>query len=49
MAVRIFVGEHEDVKELAEEYPQEASVIEEMLKAAEEEDDEEESDESADT
>ena len=35
MTVRILVGENEDVKELAEEFPQEASVIEEMLKAAE--------------
>ena len=33
--MRILVGENEDVKELAEEFPQEASVIEEMLKAAE--------------
>jgi len=35
MTVRILVGENEDVQELAEEFPQEASVIEEMLKAAE--------------
>jgi len=35
MTVRILVGENEDVKELAEEFPLEASVIEEMLKAAE--------------
>ncbi len=35
MTVRILVGENEDVKELAEEFPEEASVIEEMLKAAE--------------
>jgi len=35
MTVRILVGENEDVKELAEEFPNEASVIEEMLKAAE--------------
>ena len=35
MTVRILIGENEDVKELAEEFPQEASVIEEMLKAAE--------------
>ena len=40
MAVRIFIGENEDVKELAEEYPKEASVIEEMLKAAEDDDSE---------
>ena len=39
MTVRILVGENEDVKELAEEFPQEASVIEEMLKAAESETD----------
>ena len=41
MTVRILIGENEDVKELAEEYPKEASVIEEMLKAAESEDDQE--------
>jgi len=35
MTVRILVGENEDVKELAEEFPEEASVIEEMLKVAE--------------
>ena len=35
MSVRILVGEKEDVRELAEEFPQEASIIEEMLKAAE--------------
>jgi len=48
MTVRILIGEHEDVKELAEEFPQEASVIEEMLKAAETdmEAEEEEEDES---
>ncbi len=39
MTVRILVGENEDVKELAEEFPEEASVIEEMLKAAETETD----------
>lgn len=36
MTVRIFIGDNEDVKELAEEYPHEASIIEKMLKAAEE-------------
>ena len=41
MTVRIFVGEQEEVKELAEEYPDEASVIEEMLKAAEDDTEEE--------
>ena len=41
MTVRILIGENEDLKELAEEFPQEASVIEEMLKAAESEDDQE--------
>ena len=41
MTVRILIGENEDVKELAEEFPKEASVIEEMLKAAESEDDQE--------
>ena len=46
MTVRIFVGEHEELKELAQEYPQEASVIEEMLKAAE--DDSEEESENSD-
>jgi hypothetical protein len=35
MTVRILVGENEDLEELAEEFPKEASVIEEMLKAAE--------------
>ena len=35
MAVRILEGENEDVQELAEEFPQEAAIIEEMLKAAE--------------
>ena len=35
MTVRILIGENEDVKELAEEFPQEASVIEEMLNVAE--------------
>jgi len=38
MTVRIFIGDNDDLKELAEEYPQEASIIEEMLKAAEEDD-----------
>ena len=42
MTVRILIGENEDLKELAEEFPKEASVIEEMLKAAESEDDQEE-------
>jgi len=48
MSVRILIGEQEDVKELAEEFPKEASVIEEMLKAAEAdtETEEEEEDES---
>lgn len=49
MAVRILIGENEDIKELAEEYPKEASVIEEMLQAAEtgtETEEEEEEDES---
>jgi len=48
MSVRILIGEQEDVKELAEEFPQEAAVIEEMLKAAESdtETEEEEEDES---
>ena len=41
MTVRILIGENEDIKELAEEFPKEASVIEEMLKAAESEDDQE--------
>ncbi|MGD2054841.1 MAG: hypothetical protein PVG45_12105 [Gammaproteobacteria bacterium] len=45
MTVRILIGENEDVRELAEEFPQEASVIEEMLKDAET--DEEESEEEA--
>jgi hypothetical protein len=35
MTVRILIGENEDVRELAEEFPQEAAVIEEMLKEAE--------------
>ena len=35
MTVRILIGEHDEVKELAEEFPQEAAVIEEMLNAAE--------------
>ena len=35
MSVRILVGDNEDVRELANEFPQEASIIEEMLKAAE--------------
>jgi len=38
MTVRILIGENEELKELAEEFPQEAAVIEEMLKAAESED-----------
>jgi len=38
MTVRILIGENEDVRELAEEFPQEASIIEEMLKVAETED-----------
>jgi len=38
MTVRIFIGDNDDLKELEEEYPQEASIIEEMLKAAEEDD-----------
>lgn len=42
MTVRILIGENEDVKELAEEFPKEASVIEEMLKAAEADTDTEE-------
>jgi len=39
MTVRILIGENEDVKELAEEFPKEATVIEEMLKAAESDND----------
>ena len=35
MAARILSAEKEEVRELAEEFPEEASVIEEMLKAAE--------------
>ena len=35
MSVRILIGENEDLKELAEEFPEEAAVIAEMLKAAE--------------
>jgi hypothetical protein len=35
MSVRILVGENEDVRELANEFPHEASIIEDMLKAAE--------------
>ncbi len=35
MTVRILIGENEDIRELAEDFPKEASVIEEMLKAAE--------------
>jgi len=47
MTVRILIGEHDDVKELAKEFPQEASVIEEMLTAAETDtEEEEEEDES---
>jgi hypothetical protein len=38
MTVRIFVGENQELEELAEEYPDEAAIIEEMLKAAEAED-----------
>jgi hypothetical protein len=48
MTVRIFIGDNEDMKELAEEFPQEASIIEEMLKAAEEDPDEEDSVTSSD-
>ena len=44
MTVRILVGENEELKELAEEFPKEASIIAEMLKAAEADSDEEESD-----
>ena len=47
MTVRILIGENEDVKELAEEFPKEASVIEEMLKAAESDDDQEEEEQTA--
>ena len=46
MTVRILIGENEDIKELAEEFPKEASVIEEMLKAAESENDQEEEEET---
>lgn len=35
MTVRILTAEKEEVKELAEEFPEEASVIEEMLNIAE--------------
>ena len=42
MTVRILIGENEDVKELAEEFPKEASVIEEMLKEADLDDEPEE-------
>jgi hypothetical protein len=42
MTVRIFIGNNEDVKELAEEFPQEASIIENMLRAAEEDAEQEE-------
>jgi len=46
MTVRILIGENEDIKELAEEFPKEASVIEEMLKAAESDNDQEEEEET---
>ena len=49
MTVRIFIGNDEDVKELADEYPLEASVIEEMLKAAEQDTEEEQQETSKDT
>ncbi len=49
MTVRILIGENEDLKELAEEFPKEASVIEEMLKAAESEDDQEDEETSENT
>jgi len=48
MTVRIFIGEHEDVKELAEEFPQEAAIIQEMLEAAEAEAEEQENETSSD-
>ena len=46
MSVRILIGENEDLKELAEEFPEEAAVIEEMLKAAEADTDSEDDDSS---
>ena len=49
MTVRIFIGDNDDLKELAEEYPQEASIIEEMLKAAEEDLEESESSRNTDS
>ena len=45
--MRILSAEKEDVRELAEEYPQEASVIEEMLKAAEADSEVEEEEDSS--
>ena len=47
MAVKILTGENEDLKELAKEFPQEASVIEEMLKAAEADNEPEEEEENS--
>lgn len=46
MTVRILIGESEDVQELAEEFPKEASIIEEMLKAAETDNEVEEEEEN---
>ena len=48
MTVRILIGENEELKELAQEYPQQASIIEEMLKAAETDEDEADEDEEED-
>lgn len=42
MTVRIFIGNDEDVKELAEETPQEASIIDDMRKAAQKDSEQEE-------
>ena len=39
MTVRILTDENQELKELAEEYPQEASIIEAMLDDAESESD----------
>ena len=47
MTVRILTAEKEEVKELAEEFPEEASVIEEMLKIAEADGEAEDDEDSA--
>ena len=49
MTVRILTDESRELKELAEEYPQEASIIEAMLNDAESENDDDRDEQQGDS